>query len=160
MTTFDFTPLFRSAIGFDRLTNALENAYRSDNNSGYPPYNIELIDEDSYRITMAVAGFKQDELDIEVKNGRLTVSGAQSDDRKDRQYLHHGIANRSFERSFQLADHVEVRGAKLSDGLLHIELVRVIPEALKPRKIAISNEVQSADDKLIENQSDSEVQAA
>jgi molecular chaperone IbpA len=151
MNTFDFTPLFRSAIGFDRLTNALENAYRSDNNSGYPPYNIELLEENHYRISLAVAGFKEDELDIEIKNGRLTVSGAQKDGSEDKQYLHHGIANRNFERSYQLADYVRVKDAELKDGLLHIDLVREIPEAMKPRKIAINSDARS--EKLIDNES-------
>ena len=155
MNTFDFTPLFRSAIGFDRLTNALENAYRSDNNSGYPPYNIELLEENHYRISLAVAGFKEDELDIEIKNGRLTVSGAQKDGSEDKQYLHHGIANRNFERSYQLADYVRVKDAELKDGLLHIDLVREIPEAMKPRKIAINSDARSEKltEKLIENES-------
>ena len=151
MNTFDFTPLFRSAIGFDRLTNALENAYRTDNNSGYPPYNIELLEENHYRISLAVAGFKDDELDIEIKNGRLTVSGAQKDGSEDKQYLHHGIANRNFERSYQLADYVRVKDAELKDGLLHIDLVREIPEAMKPRKIAINSDARS--EKLIDNES-------
>ena len=151
MNTFDFTPLFRSAIGFDRLTNALENAYRTDNNSGYPPYNIELLEENHYRISLAVAGFKEDELDIEIKNGRLTVSGAQKDGSEDKQYLHHGIANRNFERSYQLADYVRVKDAELKDGLLHIDLVREIPEAMKPRKIAINSDARS--EKLIDNES-------
>lgn len=151
MNTFDFTPLFRSAIGFDRLTNALENAYRSDNNSGYPPYNIELLEENHYRISLAVAGFKDDELDIEIKNGRLTVSGAQKENSEGKQYLHHGIANRNFERTYQLADYVSVKDAELKDGLLHIDLVREIPEAMKPRKIAINSDVQS--EKLIDSDS-------
>jgi molecular chaperone IbpA len=151
MNTFDFSPLFRSAIGFDRLTNALESAYRSDNNAGYPPYNIELLEENHYRISLAVAGFKEDELDIEIKNGRLTVSGEQKDSSEDKQYLHHGIANRNFERSYQLADYVQVKDAELKDGLLHIDLVREIPEAMKPRKIAINSDVQS--EKLIDSDS-------
>ena len=151
MHTFDFTPLFRSGIGFDRLTSALENAYRTDNNTGYPPYNIELLEEDNYRISLAVAGFKENELDIEVNNGRLTVSGSQKDNQKERKFLHHGIANRSFERSYQLADYVQVKGAQLKDGLLHIDLVREIPEAMKPRKIAIA--ADSKEERLIEAES-------
>ncbi len=143
MTTFDFTPLFRSGIGFDRLTSALENAYRTDNNTGYPPYNIELIDENEYRISLAVAGFKEDELDIEINNGRLTVKGAQKEHSEGKKFLHHGIANRNFERSYQLADYVVVKAAALKDGLLHIELVREIPEAMKPRKIAITTETSA-----------------
>lgn len=133
----DFTPLFRTAIGFDRLANTLESAYRSDA-GGYPPYNIELTGENAYRITMAVAGFSQDELDIEVRDNILKVSGARKADGEQRQYLHRGIANRSFERSYQLADYVRVEGAKLENGLLHVDLVREIPEAMKPRRISIT----------------------
>ncbi len=152
MNTFDFSPLFRSGIGFDRLTSALENAYRTDNNTGYPPYNIELIDENEYRISLAVAGFKNDELDIEVKNGRLTVSGSQKENQNERKFLHHGIANRSFERTYQLADYVKVNGAQLKDGLLHIDLVREIPEAMKARKITISTTAENKEDRLIEGE--------
>ena len=156
MTTFDFTPLFRTAIGFDRLANALEAANRADG-GGYPPYNIELTGEDQYRISMAVAGFSADEIDIEVKENRLTVTGRKGADVADRRFLHRGIANRDFERSYQLADYVRVDGADLTDGLLHIDLVREVPEKMKPRRIAI----RGADDKLIENQTGaSEVEAA
>ncbi len=151
MNSFDFSPLFRSGIGFDRLTNALENAYRTDNNSGYPPYNIELLEEDNYRISLAVAGFREHELDIEVKNGHLTVSGSQKDNSNERKFLHHGIANRSFERTYQLADFVQVKGAQLKDGLLHIDLLREIPEAMKPRKISIASDRQT--EQLIERES-------
>jgi molecular chaperone IbpA len=136
MTSFDFSPLFRSAIGFDRLTDALENARRLDTN-GYPPYNIELTGEDQYRITMAVAGFSPDELEIEVKESKLRVSGSKNEDTEQHRYLYRGIANRSFERTYQLADHVRVEGAEVKDGLLHVELVREIPEAMKPRRIEI-----------------------
>lgn len=136
MTSFDFSPLFRSAIGFDRLTDALENARRVDSN-GYPPYNIELTGEDQYRITMAVAGFSPDELEIEVKEGKLRVSGRKGEESDERRYLYRGIANRSFERVYQLADHVRVEGAEVADGLLHVDLVREIPEAMKPRRIEI-----------------------
>jgi molecular chaperone IbpA len=148
MTTFDFTPLFRSGIGFDRLTNALENAHRTDNNTGYPPYNIELFDENKYRISLAVAGFKDKELDIEINSGRLTVKGSQQQNKEGTKFLHHGIANRNFERSYQLADYVVVKGAELKDGLLHIDLTREIPEAMKPRKVEISMPQQS--EKLID----------
>jgi len=136
MTSFDFSPLFRSAIGFDRLTDALESARRMDTN-GYPPYNIELTGEDQYRITMAVAGFSPDELDIEVREAKLRVSGRKAEESEERHYLYHGIANRSFERVYQLADHVRVEGAEVKDGLLHVDLVREIPEAMKPRRIEI-----------------------
>lgn len=140
MTTIDFTPLFRSAIGFDRFANALEMANRSDN-GGYPPYNIELIDEDKYRISLAVAGFSKEELEIETKENRLTVSGGKAADAEgERKFLHRGIANRGFERSFQLADYVRVSGANYENGLLHIDLKREIPEAMKPRRIEIGSD--------------------
>lgn len=135
----DFTPLFRTAIGFDRLANTLETAYRNDA-GGYPPYNIELTGEHQYRISMAVAGFEQDELDIEVKENILTVRGGQKDRGEERNFLHRGIANRSFERTYQLADYVRVDGASLKNGLLHIDLVREIPEAMKPRRIRIESD--------------------
>ena len=146
MTTFDFTPLFRTAIGFDRLTHALESATRADA-GGYPPYNIELTGEDQYRISMAVAGFSADEIDIEVKENLLTISGRKGADVADRKYLHRGIANRNFERTYQLADYVRVDGAELKEGLLHVDLRREVPESMKPRRI----EIRGQDDKLIEN---------
>ena len=147
MTTLDFTPLFRSAIGFDRLASALESAYRSDA-GGYPPYNIELMGEDRYRISMAVAGFREGDLDLQVKESILTVSGARKEEDKGHRYLHRGIANRSFERQFQLADYVRVEAAELKDGLLHIDLVREVPEAMRPRRI----EIRSADQRYIEGE--------
>jgi molecular chaperone IbpA len=135
--TVDLTPLYRTAIGFDRLASMLENANRLES-AGYPPYNIEVVDEDRYQITMAVAGFKDDELSIESKQNELTISGQKAEDEaSERKYLHRGIANRNFERKFQLADHVFVKGARMEHGLLHIELYRELPEALKPRSIAI-----------------------
>ena len=146
MTTFDFTPLFRTAIGFDRLTHALESATRADA-GGYPPYNIELTGDDQYRISMAVAGFSADEIDIEVKENLLTISGRKGAEVADRKFLHRGIANRNFERTYQLADYVRVDGAELKDGLLHVDLVREVPESMKPRRIAIRGQ----DGKLIEN---------
>ena len=136
MTTFDFSPLFRTAVGFARLTDALESARRHEG-SNFPPYNIELVSDNDYRITMAVAGFSTDELEIEVNDGKLKVTGNKRQDGVERKYLHQGIANRSFERTYQLADHVRVTGAEVKDGLLHIELVREIPEAMKPRRIEI-----------------------
>jgi molecular chaperone IbpA len=136
MTTFDFSPLFRTAVGFDRLTDALESARRHEG-SNFPPYNIELVSDNDYRITMAVAGFSTEELEIEVNDGKLKVTGNKSQDGVERKYLHQGIANRSFERTYQLADHVRVTDAEVKDGLLHIELVREIPEAMKPRRIEI-----------------------
>ncbi|MDX1594876.1 MAG: Hsp20 family protein [Gammaproteobacteria bacterium] len=137
MTGYDFSPLYRSAIGIDRLAHMMENAMRSDSQPSYPPYNIELVDENSYRITMAVAGFGQDELEIEAENDKLTVSGSKSRQDGEPRYLHQGIAARNFQRQFQLADHVKVKGAHLENGLLHIDLEREVPEALKPRRIAI-----------------------
>ena len=138
MTTIDFSPLFRSMIGFDRLSNALETAYRSEP-GGYPPYNIEVSGENDYRITMAVAGFSEKDLLIEVKENILTVSGGRTDESEqpETRYLYRGIANRSFERKFQLADYVRVVDARLENGLLHVSLRREIPEAMKPRQIEI-----------------------
>jgi molecular chaperone IbpA len=147
MNAFDFSPLFRTAIGFDRLASALESANRADA-GGYPPYNIELTGEDRYRITMAVAGFRADEIEIETKDNMLRVSGRKGSDVADRKFLHRGIANRDFERSYQLADYVRVQGADLRDGLLHIDLMREVPEAMKPRRI----EIGSDNEKLIDNQ--------
>ena len=144
--TVDLSPLYRTAIGFDRLASMLENANRLES-AGYPPYNIEVTGEDEYQITMAVAGFADDELSIESKQNELTVSGEKAGSEDDRQFLHRGIATRSFERKFQLADHVFVKGARLEHGLLHIELYRELPEALKPRSISIET------GNLIENQS-------
>ena len=138
MTAYDFSPLYRSAIGIDRLAQLMENSLRSDQPS-YPPYNIELVDEDSYRITMAVAGFAQDEIEIEVENDTLTVAASKAKEQGTRRYLHQGIAARSFQRQFQLADHVKVKAARLENGLLHVDLQREVPEALKPRRIAIES---------------------
>ncbi|GAB2883549.1 Hsp20 family protein [Microbulbifer echini] len=139
MRNFDFSPLYRSAIGFDRMASLLDAMSTSEQKQpSYPPYDIELTGEDSYRITMAVAGFEQSELDIQVEQNRLTVNGKKPEDPAQRNFLHRGIAARNFERRFQLADHVKVTDAKLANGLLHIELVREIPEAMKSRKIEIS----------------------
>ncbi len=138
MRNFDFSPLYRSAIGFDRMANLLDSLSRADQNQpSYPPYNIELTGEDKYRITMAVAGFDQSELSIEVNQNNLTVSANKAQE-EQRTYLHQGIAARSFERRFQLADHVQVQSARYENGLLHIDLQRIVPEAMKPRSIPIS----------------------
>ncbi len=138
MRPIDFAPLYRSTVGFDRLFDLIDSVAGFDQASpGYPPYNIERLGNDEYRIAMAVAGFSQDELRVDVKEQTLTVAGAKKAEEKERQYLHRGIAARNFERRFRLADHVEVKGADLQDGLLHIELVRNVPERLKPRTVAI-----------------------
>jgi molecular chaperone IbpA len=137
MRTYDFAPLYRSAIGFDRLAHLFDEAQRADAQPSYPPYNIELVSEDRYRIGMAVAGFDRAEIDIEAESDTLKIVGRKQRDETKRTFLHRGIAARDFEHSFKLADHVRVVSAKLDNGLLNIELVREIPEALKPRKIAI-----------------------
>ncbi len=141
MRSLDLTPLYRSVIGADRMARMLDGVDFADNNS-YPPYNIEVVDENRYRITLALAGFTLDDLEIEQENNLLKVSGEKGEDKVETKYLYQGIAKRNFERRFQLADHVEVTGASFEHGLLHIDLVREIPEAMKPRKIAIqSNDV-------------------
>lgn len=136
---FDFSPLFRTAVGFDRMMRALENASHVDESAlSYPPYNIERLDDDHYRITMAVAGFGKDDIEVVLHEGTLTVkSKAVEDTGEASKYLHRGIAARAFERRFQLAEHIEVAGADLQNGLLHVELKRVVPEELKPRTIEI-----------------------
>ncbi len=140
MRNFDFTPLYRSAIGFDRMASLLDNLSRTEQNQpSYPPYNIELTGEDKYRISMAVAGFNRSEMNIEVNQNNLTVSANKGADDQERTYLHQGIAARNFERHFQLADHVEVKAATFENGLLHIDLVREIPDAMKPRTIEIQD---------------------
>jgi len=143
MRNFDFTPLYRSAIGFDRMANILDSLNRAEQNQpSYPPYNIELTGEDKYRITMAVAGFDRKEINIEVNQNNLTVSANKGTEDQARTYLHQGIAARSFERRFQLADHVQVQSANYENGLLHIDLQRIIPDAMKPRTIPIGESVQ------------------
>ena len=140
MRTYDFSPLYRSAVGFDRLANLLESASRTSSEGGYPPYNIETTGENAYRIEIAVAGFTTDELNIEVKENLLTVTGrktANDDAAPQKTYLHRGLAERDFERRFQLADYVVVTDADLVNGLLSISLKRELPEALKPRRIEI-----------------------
>lgn len=136
MMTFDISPLYRSTIGFDRLADLFDTALNTDTN-GYPPYNIESVDENSYRITMAVAGFGENDISIVQSGHELVVTGQGQNDADHRQYLYRGIAGRSFERRFQVAEHVKVTDARLENGLLQISLVRELPEALRPRKIAI-----------------------
>jgi|SRR6516162_7136436 molecular chaperone IbpA len=138
MDRFDFSPLFRSTIGFDRLTRMVDAATRVDTASlAYPPYNIEKTGEDAYRLTMAVAGFSQDELDITSQENTLLVTGKAKKDEGEDRYLHRGIARRAFERRFSLADHIKVVGASLVNGMLHVDLVREVPETAKPRKVQI-----------------------
>jgi molecular chaperone IbpA len=138
MNTFDFSPLFRSTIGFDRLTRLVDAASRMDNAAlAYPPYNIEKTGEDAYRLTMAVAGFSQDEIDVTVHEHSLLVTGKAKKEDENGRYLHRGIARRTFERRFSLADHIKVVGASLVNGMLHVDLVHEVPEEAKPRKIAI-----------------------
>ena len=136
MRSIDFSPLYRSAIGFDRLANLIESA-ASNGNAGYPPYNIEQLGDNDYRISMAVAGFTQEELELSFQENLLTVKGNKQAD-TERHYLYQGIAERGFERRFQLADYVRVKGADLKNGLLHIDLAREVPEAMKPRKLEIN----------------------
>ncbi|BDA83487.1 heat-shock protein IbpA [Aureimonas sp. SA4125] len=140
MRTIDFAPLYRSTVGFDRLFAKLDTLAQPGSAETYPPYNIERTGENAYRVTLAVAGFGDRDLQIELREGVLTVTGEKAEDRDagSSEVLYRGIAGRSFERRFQLADHVEVQGASLKNGLLHVDLVRVIPEALKPRKIDIA----------------------
>ncbi len=140
MRTFDFAPLYRATVGFDRIADMMDRVMETEvSTPSYPPYNIEKTAEDAYRISVAVAGFTEAELSVEVKEGSLIVSARKAEDDKERTYLHRGIATRAFERRFQLADHVRVTGASHVDGMLHIDLVREVPEALKPRRIEISN---------------------
>ena len=138
MRHFDLTPLYRSTVGFDRLANILDQVMSADVASNtYPPYNIEKTGEDAYRITIAVAGFSEDELSIEAREGQLVVSGRKGDSEDKGNFLHRGIATRAFERRFQLADHVRATSAVTENGLLHVDLVREVPEALRPRRIEI-----------------------
>lgn len=139
MSTIDLTPLYRTVVGFDRMASMIDNASRLDGAQGYPPYNIERVAEDKFAIEIAVAGFAESDLDIETKEGLLTVAAKKEtiEDAEEREFLHRGIAERGFIRRFQLADHVIVTGAALEHGLLRIELLRELPEAKKPRKIEI-----------------------
>ncbi|MCI0507145.1 MAG: Hsp20 family protein [Gammaproteobacteria bacterium] len=144
MKTIDLTPLYRSSIGYDHLASLLDNMFRADSAlPGYPPYDIEMVDENRYAITLAVAGFTEDELNIQVERGVLTVRGEKAAGVEKRNYLYQGIASRTFERKFNLAEYVEVTGAKLSNGLLTIGLKREVPETMKPKRIAISSDEHS-----------------
>jgi len=151
MRTFDFSPLYRSTVGFDRVFDLIDAAARlEDGGNAYPPYNIEVTGEDAFRVSVAVAGFAESDLNVEVRENTLTVSGKKGDDKQDNKFLHRGIAGRQFERRFQLADHVKVTSASLEHGVLNIDLAREIPEEYRPRQIAI----KSSGAKVIENQAD------
>ncbi|MGO4914127.1 Hsp20 family protein [Pseudogemmobacter sp. W21_MBD1_M6] len=156
MRNFDLTPLYRATVGFDQIADLMDRVLTNDvSQNTYPPYNIEKTADDAYRISLAVAGFSDDDLSIEVRESSLIVSGAKARDDTPRAYLHRGIATRAFERRFQLADHVRVTGATHADGMLNIDLVREVPEALKPRRI----EIARADDiqvKAVESKVDAQ----
>jgi molecular chaperone IbpA len=144
MRNFDFSPLYRSTIGFDRLAHLLDATAGAEAQPAYPPYDIEKTGEDAYRITVAVAGFSDEELSVESRETTLVISGRKAEEQGERSYLHRGIAKRAFERRFQLADHVRPIAAKTENGLLHVDLVREVPEALKPRRIEIARDDKPA----------------
>lgn len=138
---FDLAPLYRATVGFDRIADMMDRALASDVSAQtYPPYNIEKTDDDTYRISIAAAGFAPGDLSVEVKEGAVVVAGRKAEDQTERSFLHRGIATRAFERRFQLADHVRVTGASHADGMLHVDLQREVPEALKPRRIEIATQ--------------------
>ncbi|MDP4796839.1 MAG: Hsp20 family protein [Rhodospirillales bacterium] len=139
MRTIDFSPLFRHSVGFDRVQRLLDTAAQADQTSSYPPYNIEQLGETGYQVTLAVDGFSEDNIDITMTDRTLVVSGKTNDSEAERTFLYRGIAGRAFERRFELAEHIHVKGARLENGLLHIALERVVPESEKPRKIEIAN---------------------
>ena len=139
MRNFDFAPLYRATVGFDQIADMLDRVMAGDGtHNSYPPYNIEKTADDAYRISIAVAGFSEDDLTVDVRDGALFVSARKAEDDDARTFLHRGIATRAFERRFQLADHVRVTGATHTDGMLHIDLIKELPEALKPRRIEIA----------------------
>ncbi len=161
MTRVDFAPLFRTAIGFDRLARLVDNAASTAEAQGYPPYNIEKTGSETYRLTMAVAGFRPEELDLTVKDNTLFITGRVADEGQKTEVLYRGIAGRAFERRFVLADHIVVEDADLKHGLLHVGLRRVVPEALKPRKIAIGSAAPAETDSVaIANDPQGAAQAA
>jgi molecular chaperone IbpA len=141
MRNIDLSPLYRSFIGFDHLASMIDAASQHEKQAGYPPYNIESLADDKYRITMAIAGFAKEDIEIQVKENALTVTGNKSNSDETRNFLHKGISERNFERKFQLGDHVKVLVADLENGLLHIDLERVIPDEMKPRKIEIGSQL-------------------
>lgn len=157
--TYDFAPLFRTAIGFDRLARLVDSAAESGSAPTYPPYNIERTGDDSYRLTMAVAGFGTDDLEMVVRENTLVISGRVKAEAQKGEVLYRGIAGRAFERRFALADHIQVDGADLQNGLLHVGLKRVVPEALKPRRVSIGT-AQAASTPAIANDTAEQSQAA
>jgi len=151
MRNFDLAPLYRATVGFDQIADIMDRVRSSDlTQSTYPPYNIEKTADDAYRISIAVAGFADSDLSVEVREGALIVAARKADDDSTRTYLHRGIATRAFERRFQLADHVRVSGATHADGMLHIDLVREVPEALKPRRIEIESAAANVDKDVVD----------
>ena len=154
MRSFDFAPLYRSSVGFDQIANMMDRVLTNDGATpSYPPYNIEKLDDEAYRISIAVAGFSDADLSVEVREKALIVSAKKTDDAEGRKYLHRGIATRAFERRFHLADHVHVTGAAHADGMLHIELERQVPEALKPRQIQIASETKAIEKDVVDAKS-------
>lgn len=151
MRTYDFAPLYRSSVGFDQIANMMDRVLRSDGATpSYPPYNIEKLEDDAYRISIAVAGFSDEDLSVEVREKALIVSARKADEDSGKSYLHRGIATRAFERRFHLADHVQVTGAAHVDGMLHIELQRQVPEALKPRQIQITSKSKAIEKDVVD----------
>lgn len=154
MRTYDFAPLYRSSVGFDQIASMMDRVLNSDGATpSYPPYNIEKLNDDSYRISIAVAGFSDDDLSVEVREKALIVSARKADEDEAKTYLHRGIATRAFERRFHLADHVQVTGAAHANGMLHIELERQVPEALKPRQIQIASDTKVLDKDVVDAKS-------
>ena len=154
MRNFDFAPLYRSSVGFDQIASLMDRVLTSDSaQPTYPPYNIEKIDDDAYRISIAVAGFSEGDLSVEVREKAVVVSARKSEETEGRKYLHRGIATRAFERRFHLADHVQVTGATHVDGMLHIDLERQVPEALKPRQIQIASQMKAIEKDVVDAKS-------
>lgn len=152
MRNFDFAPLYRSTVGFDQIANLMDRALTAETSqTSYPPYNIEKLEDDAYRISIAVAGFADRDLSVEVREKSLIVSARKADEDTDKTYLHRGIATRAFERRFHLADHVVVTGATHADGMLHIEMERQVPDALKPRQIQIASDARSIGKDVVES---------
>ncbi|MCX7558438.1 Hsp20 family protein [Sulfitobacter sp. F26204] len=151
MRTYDFAPLYRSTVGFDQIANMMDRVLSAETATpSYPPYNIEKLDDDAYRISIAVAGFSEADLSVEVREKALIVSARKAEEDEAKSYLHRGIATRAFERRFHLADHVQVTGAEHVDGMLHIELERQVPEALKPRQIQIASDVKRVEKDVVD----------